>query len=296
MSELARILDRRYELVVDEQFAGDDLDRSRWIPAYLPHWVGSSRAAATHRVADGRLELSIPADQQPWCPEILGPLRVSSLQTGSFAGPVGSTVGQHRTDDRMIVVEAQPLRRLLMVHHGVVEMRASWTPDDDHMVALWMIGFEQEPHESAEICVCEIFGSETEPDRALIGMGVHPFRDPEVVDDFEKVPVAIDVREPHDYAVEWTPGGATFFVDGAVVRSTTQSPAYPMQLMLNIYDFGDRPGRTPAAPFVVEHIRIHRERAQDGTAASSRAASTTMRSMIAPAGSMARTNVTDSPA
>ena len=73
------------------------------------------------------------------------------------------------------------------------------------MVALWMIGFEDEPQRSAEICVCEIFGDEAGPDRALVGMGVHPFNDPEIDDDFEKLEAAIDIREWHNYSAIWTP-------------------------------------------------------------------------------------------
>jgi hypothetical protein len=51
-------------------------------------------------------------------------------------------------------------------------------------------GYEEEPHRSAEICVCEIFGRDVTPDRASVGMGVHPFGDPLIVDEFfaETVP------------------------------------------------------------------------------------------------------------
>ena len=47
------------------------------------------------------------------------------------------------------------------------------------MVALWMIGYEDPPERSAEICVCEIFGREVGVDHALVGMGVHPLGDGE---------------------------------------------------------------------------------------------------------------------
>ena len=42
------------------------------------------------RARRGGLRLLIEADQEPWCPEFDGEVRVSSLQTGVFAGPVGS--------------------------------------------------------------------------------------------------------------------------------------------------------------------------------------------------------------
>jgi hypothetical protein len=58
-------------------------------------------------VASGTLRLFIEHDQEPWSPEFAGHLRVSSLQTGVFAGPVGSAIGQHRFREGIIVREAQ---------------------------------------------------------------------------------------------------------------------------------------------------------------------------------------------
>ena len=73
-------------------------------------------------------------------------------------------------------------------------MRAKALDDPNAMVALWLIGFEDAPERSGEICVCEIFGSEVGPDEALVGMGVHPFGDPSLVDDFARVRLPIDAR------------------------------------------------------------------------------------------------------
>jgi len=187
-----------FELVVDEQFEGQELDRSRWLPFYLPQWAGRDRSRAHYRLRDGHLELFIAEDQPPWLPDIEPDLRVSSLQTGCFAGPVGSTVGQHRTNVAMTVVEEQPVERLITPMFGAMEVRARWNPHDDYMVALWMIGFEEEPDQSAEICICEIFGSEATTDTALAGMGIHPFGDPTLTDDFEKIPAPIGISEAHD--------------------------------------------------------------------------------------------------
>ena len=126
------------------------------------------------------------------------------------------------------------------------------------MVALWLIGYEDEPERSAEICVCEIFGRDVRPDRAAVGMGVHPFGDPRIADDFEAVSLPIDVTEFHVYAAEWTPGRVVFLVDGEAVRTVDQAPDYPMQLMLGIYDFAA--GSAPGYPkeFVVDYVRGYR--------------------------------------
>ncbi len=243
-----------FELEFEDTFGGDSLDQTRWLPCYLPHWSGRGRSAARY-VTGGTLSLRIEADQEPWCPEWDGEVRVSSIQTGTFSGPLGSTIGQHRFHPGAVVREEQENVLLYGPRYGRVELRTRACPDPDTMVALWMIGYEDEPERSAELCVCEIFGSEVEPGRALVGMGIHPFGDPQLRDTFSKEPLEIDATEPHEYAVEWTPGWSSFFVDGDLVKSDDQAPDYPMQLMLGIYEL--RRARTGGYPkeFAVDYVR-----------------------------------------
>ena len=106
--------------------------------------------------------------------------------------------------------------------------------------------------------MCEIFGADASSGSAAIGMGVHPFGDPAITDDFEQVEVGIDVGDWHDYGVVWTPEDVTFFVDGEPVKHVAQSPQYPMQLMLNIYDFAPSRSDRAASPFEVAQVRILR--------------------------------------
>jgi Glycosyl hydrolases family 16 len=252
-----------YELEFEDTFDGNSLDPSRWLPYYLPHWSSREQAAARYQVGDGRLRLLITSDQQPWCPEFDGEVRVSSLQTGLFAGPVGSGVGQHRFNPAAVVREAQRNARLYTPHYGRIEVRAKAVDDPRTMVALWMIGYEDEPGRSAEICVCEIFGRDVHPEHASVGMGVHPFGDATITDDFSAEELPIDAREFHVYAAEWTPDQVAFLVDGEHVKTVGQSPAYPMQLMLGIYEFAPEGGRGPEADaypksFVVDYVRGYR--------------------------------------
>jgi hypothetical protein len=245
-----------YRLVFADDFGGDRLDESVWLPYYLPHWAGRAASLASHRVCDGRLRLFIDDQQIAWRADVESQMRVSSIQTGCFAGPLGSTVGQHRTHDLLRVVEEQPFVELLTPLYGAIEMRARWQPVPGQMVAWWMIGVEDRPERSAEICVFEIFGNEATADGALVGCGVHPFGDPTIVDDFEKVQVGIDVSEWHDYAVVWTPTAVTFFVDGRPTKHVEQALTYPMQLMVNIYDFGPFTPRRDG-PFEIDRVRLH---------------------------------------
>lgn len=258
MTEL--LLRDGYELEVDDAFEAPTLDERLWIPHYLPHWSSLEASAARYTVGGGALRLRIDADQPPWNPADDGYLRVSSLQTGVGSGPVGSSVGQHRFRDGLVVREAQASRALYTPRYGIVEVRARALDDPANMVALWLIGVEDEPSHSAEICVCEIFGRDVAPAAARIGMGVHPFGDSAIRDEFTAQRVAIDAREPHWYAAEWTPERVSFYVDERLVTVVEQSPAYPMQVMLSIYEFATGPG--PASPpgaypkeFVVERFR-----------------------------------------
>jgi hypothetical protein len=252
-----------YELDFEDTFDGDRLDESHWLPHYLPQWSSRAASAARYSLAGGVLRLRIDADQQPWSPHHDRGTRVSSLQTGVFAGPVGSTVGQHRFTPDAVVREDQPNQRIYTPQYGVFELRATALDDPRCMVALWMIGYEDEPERSAEICICEIFGRDVSAGTAKIGMGVHPFGDPTIVDEFAAEPIDIDVRQFHVYTAEWTPEQVAFFVDGAHIKTVHQSPNYPMQFMLGVYEFPDDPA-APASPypypkeFTVDYFRSYR--------------------------------------
>jgi hypothetical protein len=252
-----------YELDVEDDFAGSSLNDQLWIPYYLPHWSSRSASATRYALRDGALRLFIEADQPPWCPEFDGWIRVSSLQTGLFSGPLGSGIGQCHFRDGLVVREEQANVALYTPRYGLFEMRARAVDDPNNMVALWMIGYGDEPHRSAEICVFEIFGRDITAHDAAIGMGLHPFGDATIVDDFAPERVNIDARDFHTYAAEWTPDQVGFYVDDRLIKVVDQSPAYPMQFMVGIYEFADGPvPRSPAErypkEFVIDHFRAYR--------------------------------------
>lgn len=242
---------------VDERFA-DGLDTGRWWPFYTPHWSSRADAAARWSIGSSGLELRIDADTRPWAPAIDGGIRVSHLQTGQFSGALGSGIGQHRFRQGLVVTEEQPEHRGWLVHGGVIEVRMAAIAHADAMVAFWPIGFEERPDDCGEICLAEIFGSEIDAEGGLVGMGVKPQNDPRLTTDFEKIRVDGDLTAMHDYAVEWMPDRLRFFIDGTWVKTVEQSIDYPVQFMLDVYEFARPDGSRDlsALPHVLRVERI----------------------------------------
>ena len=216
-----------YELEFEDTFRRQPRLRDG-CPHYLPQWSSREASAARYEVGGGGLRLHIEADQPPWCPEVDGQTRVSSLQTGLFAGPVGSTVGQHRFTHGLVVREAQENARLYTPHYGLFELRAKAIDDPaQHGGAV-----DDRVRGRARAFGGDLHLRDLRPRRGgRAGRrrdGPASVRRPE---DPRRVrrrgPVAIDAREFHDYAAEWTPGHVAFYVDERLVKVVEQSPGYP---------------------------------------------------------------------
>lgn len=234
------------------------LDEIRWLPHYLPQWSSRAESAATYEVVDSELRLSIPPDQGLWCPDTHPkPLRVSGVQSGVFSGPVGSTIGQQPFADNQVVREEQPAWWGWTPEHGRIEVRARMELSQTSMASVWMVGLEDSPERCGEICLFEVFGTTISADgsAADVGTGLHPFRDPSLLDEFSAEPQQIDVREPHTYAVEWRPDGVDFLLDGRPVRTSQQAPHYPMQMMIAVFDFPAVERRPHTPVLAVDEVR-----------------------------------------
>lgn len=227
--------------VLEERFDGSTLDPVVWLAHYLPAWSSREQTRASFRLCDG-LRLDVPVNHPLWCSQDhFPPLRVSGLQTGSWSGPVGSTRGQQRFLEGHVVREEQPRFEGWLMSSGRVEIRARMSVSARSMAALWMSGFEDDPaqEQCGEICVFEIFGSSVHggPPSAEVGVGIKPFRDPELAADFAAPRLPIDVTQPHRFAVRWDAREAVFTVDDELVRLCPRPPTYPLQLMLAVFDF-----------------------------------------------------------
>lgn len=243
---------------LEERFA-DGLDERVWTPAYLPAWSSRAAARATWSVQGDGLHLTLPPEHPRWCPDRHpGALRVSAVQSGNGSGPVGSTRGQQPFAPGLTVTEEQPARWGCTPWYGRVEVECRAVLDPASMFSAWMVGLEDRPERCGEICLVEVFGDTAEGETAALGSGVHPFRDPALHEEFSAERTRLDVTAWHRYAVEWTPDGVTFFVDGQQHRTSTQSPGYPMQLIMAVFDFPDRrSGPTTVVPeLVVRQVQV----------------------------------------
>jgi hypothetical protein len=247
-----------YRLEFNDEFDGPDLDTDKWFPFYLPHWSSRAQSAPGYYFENGHLRLQVKKDQAPWCPEFDGEVRCSSIQTGEFAGPVGSKEGQLRFSSACTVREAQTNVQTYTPQYGYFELRAKGVNTSGNHAAFWMIGYEDTPERSGEIAICELVGSRTSPTSSTIRFGVHPWGDPTLQDEFYEQQLNLDAARFHIYGLEWTPSHLVFYVDNAKIKTIHQSPGYPMQFMLGIYEHpfeGAWSGRyDPDAPYPKEFM------------------------------------------
>ena len=226
-----------YTLLFDEEFVSPFLDSTKWLPYYLPHWSSRELSKPNYEVKDGKLILKITENQKPWCPEFNGNVKCSSIQTGNYAGAPGSSIGQHKFFNLNAVVREQQLNEKKFVpQYGYFEMKAKFAASKTNVVALWMIGYEDKPERSSELCIMEVKGWNIKDDSVKIGMGIHKFNDKNLNEDFTEHAHKIDVRKFHIYAAEWKPDTINFYIDNVLVKTINQSPNYPMQFMLGIYE------------------------------------------------------------
>jgi rhodanese-related sulfurtransferase len=231
-----------------DDFDGPSLDRDAWLPHYLPHWSSRAASTATYAVEGSELRLTIPRGQGLWCEDTHDdpPLRVSGVQSGARDGQQPFREGQ-------AVRESGPTWWGVTPHFGRIEVRARMELSPRSMASVWMVGIEDQPHRSGEICVFEVFGDAP----TAIGMGIKHFRDPALRWDFEAPRLAIDVREPHLYAADWREGRVDFSVDGERIRSVEQAPDYPMQFMVAVFDFPSKPGPPDHEPLLaIDRVRV----------------------------------------
>ncbi|HEV2528283.1 MAG TPA: glycoside hydrolase family 16 protein [Thermomicrobiales bacterium] len=219
----------------------------RWIDHYLPHWTTPDRSAARYDMGPDGLRLRIDVDQPAWRPED-GELRCSCFQSGVFAGPVGSAMGQHRYREGLVVRTPQATRHLFTPTAGIVEATMRLVPDPTTMLAVWLVGVEDDsPDDSGEICIAELFGDAITADGISLSTGIKAHHDPRLREEMSRLPLPIDATAWHVYAAEWDASGVRIYVDDTLVFRTDQVIGYPQAVTIGLFEFPSSAQRDLAA-------------------------------------------------
>ena len=220
-----------YELEFEDDFEGSELDTTKWFPYMLPHWTTAERSAARYRLGGSSVTMRIDEDTPEWR---AGGNRVSNLETGHYAGPLGSTVGSFYLETQWVVTTDLPTFRGYVARFGYFEARVKATRAIGSHTALWMVGFDDPA--AGEIQCYEIHGRHIGSERSRIDHGVLPWNDPTLTDERYQDWLPIDASEFHVYGIDWTPEHVDFFVDEAHVRRVAQSPQCAMQFEIGVYE------------------------------------------------------------
>lgn len=229
---------------LDEDFS-DGPSTQYWVPHYLPLWTTPERSEARYRVRRDGIELRIEADQLDWRDED-APLRVSNLQTGTFSGPLGSSIGTHRhRDDELTVRTETPQRLLFAPSSGRVDVTVTASQDEACMLAAWLVGTEHlSAEDSGEICIFEI-DADAIGTTTVARSGVKAHHDPRMVGDMTDITIPLNAARPHTWTVIWSKGETIIGCEGVVVRRIPQAPTYPLFLMIDLFEIGPATGHYP---------------------------------------------------
>ena len=221
-----------------DEFDAAALDTSVWVPHYPPAWSSPSGergrirgpglvTAPAHPGGPPRLVRGRPRAPRSACP-VSSPVVVRTRrkhQASSRSGPARPSARSSRHSGagrrRRAGSGCAPgpwCRRGRWSRSGWSASKRSWSAV--RRSASW--------RRSA---------TPSSPVSSAIGMGLHPFRDSEVREDFEAVRLPLDLAEFHTYACDWSSDRVDYLVDGTLVRRVQGPPRYPLQLMLAVFDF-----------------------------------------------------------
>src|SRR3712207_9375530 len=83
-----------------------------------------------------------------------------------------------------------------------------------------------------------LYGSAVGPGRSTVRLGVKAHHDPRLGTDMADVALDLDATDWHSYAAAWDAGETRFYVDDELVRVVPQGLAYPLVLMVDLFEIG----------------------------------------------------------
>lgn len=226
-----------YRLIFQDEFEGETLDDSRWVPQYLSSWAQKPELAEpTYIMENGLMRLQIFAETQPWCPEYDGETVVSGFTTGDRNA-------LHNWNGTNAVRNPVEMQATHLNQYGYYEIRAKGQSGSARHAAWWLLGFEDVPDESAEIDIFEILGNNSHK----VPVNFHAWNDPDAPDGggFSYTNRQMDFHEEfHIYGFNWIEGGGQgeapdkmeFYVDGVKTGERNVNIDYPVLQLFSLYE------------------------------------------------------------
>lgn len=246
-----------YNLVFSDEFDEKKIDTKKWLPQYFPHSTTiASACQTTYRIEDGKLCLYIDENTGNFSEST--EMKVSSIQTIEKNNLHPNTAN---------VTNVVPYESFAC-QYGYFEMRAKMPScGGGGHVAWWLIGTQDDARadgtmssQNGEIDIVETSFEYTN----VFNPKVHAWDDKDLYA-FEKATGLEGTYDDsyHIYAMDWTPSGLTFYVDGVEICSTTNSPQYRMGMFLGIYtdcvSFTGAANDVYPKEFWVDYIRVYQK-------------------------------------
>ncbi len=246
-----------YELIFSDEFEEEEIDIKKWLPQYFPHSTTIAAACqTTYRMEDGKLCLYIDEDTPNYADYT--EMKVSSIQTFE------KNLLHENTANVTNVVPYESFA----CQYGYFEMRAK-LPDcgGGGHVAWWLIGTQDDAREDGtmssqdgEIDILETTLEYTN----VFSPKVHAWNDKDLFEFQKDVGLEGNYSDSyHIYAMDWTPSGLTFYVDGEEIATTTNSPQYRMAMFLSIYtdcvEFTGAANDVYPKEFFIDYVRVYQD-------------------------------------
>lgn len=247
-----------YELIFSDEFDEEKIDTKKWLPQYFPHSTTvASACQTTYRMEDGKLCLYIDENTENFSEST--EMKVSSMQTFE------KNLLHPNTANVTNVVPYESFA----CQYGYFEMRAKM-PDcgGGGHVAWWLVGTQDDARadgtmssQNGEIDIMETTFENTN----VFAPKVHAWNDEDLYEYKKEVGLEGTYDDSyHIYAMDWTPEGLTFYVDGKKVCETKNSPQYRMCMFLGIYtdcvDFTGAANSVYPKEFYVDYVRVYQDK------------------------------------
>lgn len=214
-----------YRLIFHDEFDGKEIDRTKWIPEYLPSWPKDRRVCSpTYEMKDGIIKLIIDKNSKN---EFDKGMYISGFMSAS-------RTGLHHYDPKKKALHQIKTEATQINQYGYYEMRAKMQKGGGVHCAWWLIGFEDDPNQSCEIDIFEILGTDVDK----IWATVHSWKDSTIQYHTEHPWFANKklAEEFHVYGFDWTPEGVAVYVDGVQVMKHKAEITYPLVQIISFYD------------------------------------------------------------